>query len=384
LRLIDEHSYCNRVLTNHGIQNINFELQIITQMNPPNSPNEGLHQDHVEYYGLPFDETFKNISLSGYTTIKDDYLMFIQDVRVDNPFYDISLVSEVKAKSYSNISSFNNREIKCECNQKSQKLSYNQVEQLSAVDKYNDMLSEQRVENHELKILKEQLQLKNSNLEKFAQLVSHDLKSPLNNILALTDLIKSEDESLNEETKKYLSLIKESSESLREYIDNILKFYKGDDLIILEKEEFSFDNLITECLKVIGYTNNKDIDIKMHSEINVIKANKMVLKQIFINLITNAIKYNDKEKISINLICNANDSHYIFSVEDNGIGIPPEEFDNLFDLFEKRTVKDRFGNYGNGIGLASIQKLLKRLNGFINLESQVNVGTKFIFGIEKN
>ena len=102
-----------------------------------------------------------------------------------------------------------------------------------------------------------------------------------------------------------------------------------------------------------------------------------------INLITNSIKYNDKKKIEIEVGLSSSETHYKFYVLDNGPGIAAEDQDKIFEIFNVLTTKDRFDRAGNGIGLATVKKIVEKSGGEIQVESQLGQGAKFTFTLER-
>ena len=99
---------------------------------------------------------------------------------------------------------------------------------------------------------------------------------------------------------------------------------------------------------------------------------------MLINLVSNAIKYNDKEKTSINIEILNKQKYYTISVSDNGPGILNEHQESIFELFEVVAATDKYGDRGTGIGLATVKKLVEVLNGTIKVESEMGIGTKFV------
>lgn len=101
------------------------------------------------------------------------------------------------------------------------------------------------------------------------------------------------------------------------------------------------------------------------------------------NLISNSLKYNDAEEIMIDIDCYENGAFYHFSVSDNGIGIPEENLDQIFELFTVINVNRTSDERGHGIGLSTVQKLVDSMNGQISVQSILNKGTTFNFSLEK-
>ena len=112
-------------------------------------------------------------------------------------------------------------------------------------------------------------------------------------------------------------------------------------------------------------------------------VNRTAIEQILINLVSNSIKYNDKTVTEIDIDVTEKDSQYIFSVKDNGPGISKENQDKAFQIFKVLVYEDKFGQRGNGIGLATVKKIIEALGGTIYIQSDIGAGAEFIFTLEK-
>ena len=229
--------------------------------------------------------------------------------------------------------------------------------------------------------LKNELESKNEQLRHFAGVVSHDMKMPLANMILTCDLLTSKYRNiLNNEGANYLYKIKQSSLMLSNYITNILQHYESDQVAALATEEFYLHDLLE---KIIDLLNIQEIcDINLPDKNYMLKGNQTALEQIFMNLFTNSLKYNDKENIIIDVDCKKDNEYYHFSFRDNGIGIPKEQLPKIFDLFQTFGQIDRKGNIGNGIGLSTVRKLIMSLGGDIEVESKLGESTTFYFHIE--
>ncbi|MBT8256354.1 MAG: sensor histidine kinase, partial [Bacteroidia bacterium] len=117
-------------------------------------------------------------------------------------------------------------------------------------------------------------------------------------------------------------------------------------------------------------------DIRLH-------INKGALLQVLMNLITNAIKYNDKEAIKITLGITEDAEYYHFSIKDNGLGILPKDQDKIFELFAVTGDRDKGGMLGSGIGLATVKKIVELQGGSISVDSERGIGSTFHFSMAK-
>ncbi|WP_299767125.1 GAF domain-containing sensor histidine kinase [uncultured Dokdonia sp.] len=338
------------------------------------------------HLGVPFNESPRDISFCGHTINEDNPMMIVEDARKDDRFHDNPLVKDYNAIFYAGVSLVNKDGYKlgtlCVYDHKPRTLNTEQKNVLQSLAKQVVMLFEQRIQNDELRLLRDSLERKNKNLEKFAAVVSHDLKSPVNNIISLTDLLKKENQELSEDSLMYIEYLQQSSASLRNYIDGVLSFYKSDELFGLDKKTVKIQQLIEDCKHIVDANNQ--VNIHLHSTIDTIFINESAIKQVLINLLTNAIKYNEKDMVNIEVGCFEDEDFYHWSVADNGIGISKNDLAKIFDLFERLGVVDRFGNQGNGIGLATAKKIVTTLGGEIKVVSTLGKGTTFTFTVEKD
>lgn len=256
------------------------------------------------------------------------------------------------------------------------KLSDKQIKSLEILAEQTSKLFSLHRQFKKLSDNNEYLHLKYSELEKFAGVISHDIKSPLNNIISLIRLIKENSETaLKNEDFEYLNLIEECSLQLKDYIDGILNYYKLDSIDLSIKEELLISEIVEEIKKMLSTDSN--VTISYASEYNRIKISKFALIQLLINLISNGIKYNDKENITIGIVFKQLENYNLIEISDNGIGIKSDDFDKIYKSFKNLNIKDRYGNYGTGMGLSSVKKIVDKLKGTITIASELNKGTTF-------
>ena len=240
-----------------------------------------------------------------------------------------------------------------------------------------------RKQNNQYQRIQHDLEQRFRELERFASVVSHDIKSPLANIISLVDLLKEEKkEDFDDETRQYIEFLSQSSHSLRNYVDGLLVFYRSERILEKEEEDVDLRSFFRNISNL--YTVDPSVGIT-YPETGVLKkVNKAALTQIFLNLISNALKYNHKEKRRVEIDFTTLDNFYEFEVKDNGDGIPRESFSKIFELFTTLDLNDRDGNPGSGIGLATVKKLLTHLGGDIKIDSEPGVGSNFKFQIKRS
>ena len=178
-----------------------------------------------------------------------------------------------------------------------------------------------------------------------------------------------------------LQNLKKSALKLSDYINGILNHYESDRIAASEEVEFDLHHLLEDILDLLNI--NDHCEVNFPPENILLKCNRSALEQIFINLINNSIKYNNKEKIVIDIESSSDENHYYFTVTDNGIGIPEDQLSNIFKLFKTLHITDRQGNQGNGIGLSTVKKLVESMNGKISAFSVIGESTSFRFDIKR-
>lgn len=179
-----------------------------------------------------------------------------------------------------------------------------------------------------------------------------------------------------------LDLLSKPSPKLTLMIDSLLTYSKSNTFNQHQKKELLINDLVEETNLFFNCQNNNTLTFSS-SEIQSININKTVLNQILINLISNAIKYNNKPNSIIEIGISENESHYLFYVEDNGSGIGEPNIDKILVMFETANKPDKYGNQSNGIGLAIVKKLIENNHGEISVDTKLNEGTKFSFSIKK-
>ena len=221
------------------------------------------------------------------------------------------------------------------------------------------------------------LERSNNELNQYAHIVTHDLKSPLRSLNALVSWIKDDNkDKLNDTSIQYIELIENTIEKMDQLITDILE-YSSIDASGQVNELVNLDEVINELLLIIFKPDH--ISIEILNTLPVIKGNQAKLKQLFQNLICNAIKFIDKENGIIKIDVKEYSTHYEFSIEDNGIGIELEHHDRIFKEFQSlNKSKD-----STGIGLSIVKKIINLHQGEIWLKSIPNVGTTFFFTLKK-
>ena len=226
----------------------------------------------------------------------------------------------------------------------------------------------------DLKKRAKDLEEKNKDLEDFAHIISHDLKTPLRNILALSYWLRNDIDNKNKSVfKENLTLLEKQVVQMDLIIEGVLNYSLQNEATSLY-ERVDLDNLIKD---IIVLTQNNKCLITVKKELPFLTINKSQILQIFQNIIQNAIKYNDEEICKIEIDYTKNEEFYTFSIRDNGIGIDEKHHKKIFKLFQKLEIKKNVDS--TGIGLSLVKKIVERNKGKIYLKSKVNEGTTFYF-----
>ena len=330
-------------------------------------------------YGISIKETPRSVSFCAHA-IKGDSLFVVENATEDERFKNFSSVTgDPNIVFYAGIPLTDKDGYAmgalCVIDNKTKKLTEFQSNALEVLGRQVVRLLELRKLNHQLQLRNNILDNNYKNLERFSHVITHDIKSPLNNILSLTQLLEDElKEHFKDDVKMYIDYIKESSLKLKEYIEATLKTYKEGINTIKEKEFFSLESIVKNCNKLLNPT--KEYDIRLSNSIEIFNY-KSYFEQILLNLISNAIKYNDKPKVIITIAIEVVDNYCYLTIKDNGIGIEADKIDHIFDMFNTLDKVDRFNNTGTGIGLSTVKNLVERIEGTINVTSTIGEGTVF-------
>jgi len=225
-----------------------------------------------------------------------------------------------------------------------------------------------------------ELQLKNKELEQFVYIASHDLQEPLLTVINFIDLLKSEYGHLHEgDAVTYIDFIEQAAERMRNLVKDLLDYsrigkVKGTAQVdvndLLGDITNDIDNLIEASHAQINYQN-----------LPTVKGYATELRQLFQNLIINAIKFAKKGVPPIITITAVPYKlGWKFTVQDNGIGIDPQHTEKIFLIFQRLHTRDEYP--GSGIGLANCKKIVVMHNGDIGVESVPGVGSAFKFTID--
>ncbi|MEX0314805.1 MAG: PAS domain S-box protein [Allomuricauda sp.] len=240
-----------------------------------------------------------------------------------------------------------------------------------------DITEQKNLEIQKENLLKE-LEASNKGLQEYAHIVSHDLKSPLRSVSALASWLYDDyKDSLDENGRYNLKMMQEKIEGMDKLITGILK-YSTVNSDTLDNTSVDVNEVIHEIEEIIYIPDN--VKIKIKSKLPSIKADKTKIHQLFQNFLSNAVVNIDKKDGWVEIDHKEDKTHWQFSIKDNGVGIPKEYHEKIFQIFQSIGNNER----STGIGLSIVKKIIDRYNGKVWLESEIGEGTTFYFTLQKD
>jgi PAS domain S-box-containing protein len=219
----------------------------------------------------------------------------------------------------------------------------------------------------------------NTDLKSFAYVASHDLGEPLRTIAGFAQLLeKRYDDKVDEQGRDYIRRMTGGVERMQTLIRDLLTFSRAgrDDV---DRAPVDTAELVEEVtMDLDGAISENGAELRI-GELPTVPADRQQLRQVFQNLISNAIKFQNGRSPQIEISARDADDGWLFKVADNGIGIEPQYRDKIFDAFERLHGRDDYA--GTGIGLAVCQRIVQRHGGDIHVESGIDGGSSFVFRI---
>ncbi len=222
----------------------------------------------------------------------------------------------------------------------------------------------------------QELEKRNAELDKFAYVVSHDLKAPVRGIHNVIKWIEEDlGDQLSPEMKRYLDIIPQRTGRMENLINGLLDYARisqKTDASTVDTNELVDD--LVEAIVPRHFTVKKET-------LPVLFTERLKLEQVFSNLISNAVKYSSGAAGEIFITAREFPGHYSFSVKDNGIGIEAEYHQKIFEIFQ--TLREKNQHESTGIGLSIVKKIIDDQNGVIKINSVLGKGAEFIFTWKK-
>ncbi|WP_299260248.1 PAS domain-containing sensor histidine kinase [uncultured Aquimarina sp.] len=413
-KLISEGSFADyqaRVYTkNKGIRNVHINASIIKDHNNKPLAAQGIVRDittELEQQAI-FDEQKKQLTaIVDNSTLGIVLSQFGKIIQTNRAFQnllkyskeeldqmevkDISLIEEYSdaAESMDKLNkgeiehfTVNKRYLKKDGSIFWAKTSVAGVHNSQGEMKYQVALVEDITEQLNLEKQREELldtlEKSNQELNDYAHIVSHDLKSPLRSINALVHWIKEDyKEELKGSGLDNIALIEKTLEKMEGLISGILNYSGAGNKDNLNNQSIDLNTIIQDIKNTIFVPKHVNIFIK--NKLPNIQGDRTRIQQLFQNIISNAVNYIDKEEGIVEVAHVEKDSFYIFSIKDNGIGIKKEYHEKIFKIFQSLGKSEN----STGIGLSIVKKIIDLYEGDVWLESEPGVGTTFYFSLKK-
>jgi len=258
----------------------------------------------------------------------------------------------------------------------------------NAVQKNQELenaIRELKATQEELAQAKEAAEKANQAKSLFLANMSHDIRTPMNGIIGMTDLCL--DTKVTDEQKEYLGMVKSSADSLLSLLNDILDFSKIEgDMLELEQIDFNLNNAVEDTVKSLAYlAHNKGLELacRIHRDVPVaLVGDPGRLRQVIVNLVGNSLKFTETGEVvvEVNLEDEDEDDAILrFSVKDTGIGIPREKQEKIFEAFSQADESTTRQYGGTGLGLSISSKLASMMGGKIWVESEPGEGSTFQF-----
>ena len=342
-------------------------------------------------YGLEVRETARELAFCAHAINDQENIFIVPDSRIDERFSDNPLVTNNPfVVFYAGIPLVSPKGhalgTLCVIDNEPRHLDASQINALKILANQLMRLLELRLSIMDLQKSEEHLKRLNATKDKLFSIIGHDLREPIGTLKPLLDfLLKSSDLSDTENVKKVLRMIQKSSTSAYNLMENILAWARSQlDEISYSPEEIKLSGLIkttVDLFKESLQSKNISISIQIPND-TLLYADRNMLMTVFRNLISNAIKFTSEGK-SIEIISIEMDNHHQIEIKDQGIGMDADRISKLFDKTEYTSTYGTNGEKGNGIGLLLCKDFIERNGGTLNVESEIDKGSAFIFSIPK-
>jgi signal transduction histidine kinase len=337
--------------------------------------------------GLGLPETPREFAFCAHAINSPQETFIVSDSRLDERFSQNPYVlNDPNIVFYAGVPLVTEDELAlgtlCVIDNKPKTLTDENKEALEILAKQVVKLFELRKKTKDLERAVNDLKIKNQSLEEFARVAAHDIKSPVNNILSLSQFIIEDEKDLSVQGAELISMIGSSATDLGQLIDGILDLSRSSNLLDEEKNWLDLSDFTEGILNMLGVYSKMEVKMDLSSQ-NIF-TNKIALEQIMINIIANSLKYNTSSEPLLAISISEKDNKIEFCIEDNGPGISIKDQERIFTIFQTTDNESRDGISGTGIGLATVKSLVEGLGGTIRVKSQLGMGAAFIFTTEKH
>lgn len=247
---------------------------------------------------------------------------------------------------------------------------------IHAVEVTEQVRARQEIEKkaEELARLTEALERSNRELDQFAYIASHDLKAPLRGIANLSEWLEEDlAEHLSDESREHMDLLRGRVRRMEALIDGILQYSRAGR--VQHDEMVDVSAILSEVIELVAPPPN--VSIEVQPGMPIFMTERVPLQQIFMNLISNAIKYAKRSDVRVQVSVQDLGRYYEFAIADNGAGIAPEYHNKIWTIFQRLEARDKVE--GTGVGLSIVKKIVESRGGQAWVESEIGAGATFRF-----
>ncbi|MFT5998906.1 MAG: signal transduction histidine kinase [Neolewinella sp.] len=232
------------------------------------------------------------------------------------------------------------------------------------------------IDINDIKVLEAQRQAVNEELKAFMYSVAHDLRAPVRHIASFAEVIREEPDAPAAERELYLSYVEQSADKLGKMIDGLLMLSRNQ-RYVPQIVPVNVESLLETLIRKTRQSEQQAPELIIeHDAFPIIHTDSGLIEQVIQNLLSNAIKYSStRERAVVRINYYLQESQHIISFSDNGIGFDPMYADKLFKLFSRLYVDDDIP--GTGVGLASVHRIMRNLNGVIEADGKPGFGATF-------
>lgn len=237
-----------------------------------------------------------------------------------------------------------------------------------------------RLKQYEMRHRQETLAQVNADLEQFAHSASHDLREPIRNIAIYSELLSHDySSSLEDQARQFLEYMKSGARRMEDLVDDLLAYTEASAIADAVHEPIDAKEPLEQALSNLREQIRQSRASITNDSMLPLRIRKVHLQQLFQNLIGNALKYRSERLPEIHISSRASNGYCLYSVRDNGIGIPRDYHEHIFGIFKRLHSDSKY--QGTGMGLAICRRVVERYRGTIWVESEPDKGSTFLFRV---
>lgn len=338
------------------------------------------------HIGTSLTENFRDLSFCTYAIAGAHDIMIVPDASQDERFAENPVVTEANVTFYAGVPLVNEDGFAlgtlCVLDQEPRDFSDIQIDALKALAK--QVVDKIELRRKILALQQTNQELINANvlIQKFASMAAHDIKNPLSSIRLTSQALRTRQEiAQSDSCLRLVNMNISAANNLLLLVDEMMAYSKNPELLLEKRQNFELNALIGKIQGLLNVPD--DIRIELPEVKHQLHYSIIAVEQLLINLLSNAIRYNDKPEAVIQIRFGENEAFYLLEVEDNGCGIPESFLEKIFSNNFTLKTKDRFDTLGSGIGLATVKDLLFLLGSSISVRSVLGKGTTFMVCLKK-